>query len=68
MLPSEWVFVLYNDEHSLWHQRRILGIIASSDGTNSWLAIILTPDGDIYMEDYSGSHRDIAAVRFAATQ
>ena len=50
---------------SLWHQRRVLGQVASSDGSGSLVLINSTPDGDIYAEVYDGSAADVAAVRFA---
>ena len=50
----------------LWHQRRILGEVAPTDGTShSHNYVVLTPDGDVYLEDYSGRDRWITAVRFS---
>ena len=46
-----------------------MGEVAPTDGTShSHLYAILTPDGDVYLEDYSGRDTGIAAVRFAATR
>ena len=52
-----------------WHQRRILGEVASTDGTShSHNYVVLTPDGDVYLQDYSGRDRWITAVRFSPTR
>ena len=53
----------------LWHQRRILGEVAPTVGIDhSHNYAVLTPDGDVYLEDYSGRDRWITAVRFSATR
>ena len=39
---QEWGFVLYNDPAPLYHQRRILGRVATTDGTESMLLAILS--------------------------
>ena len=72
--PSQkWALVLFNlggqEPSLLWHQRRILGEVAHTDGTShSHLYVVLTPDGDVYIEDYSGRDRGVTAVRFSATR
>eukprot|EP00959_Pyramimonas_sp_CCMP1952_P090517 1894908-Pyramimonas_sp.AAC.1 len=57
----EWAFVLYGDDEHLWHQRLILGLVGLSDSSY----VILTPDGDVYAEDYGDDSVDVAAVRFS---
>ena len=53
----------------LWRQRRILGEVVPTDGTShSHLYAVLSPDGDVYLEDYSGRDPGVAAVRFSATR
>ena len=53
----------------LWHHHRILGEVAHTDGTShSHQYVVLTPDGDVYIEDYSGRDRGVTAVRFSATR
>ncbi len=72
--PShEWALVLYSiggrSPTLLWHQRRILGEVAPTDGTDhGHLYAILTPDGDVCLGDYSGRDSGVAAVRFATTR
>ena len=68
---QEWAMVLYNvpDAPLLWHQRLILGELVSMDGTDhSHVYAVYTPDGDVYLEDFSGRLQGITAVRFAATR
>ncbi|CAK0886194.1 unnamed protein product, partial [Prorocentrum cordatum] len=48
-------------EGHLWHQRLILGLVGLSDSSY----VILTPDGDVYAEDYGDDSVDVAAVRFS---
>ena len=50
-----------------WRQRRILGEVASASRGKSGRFVVVIPDGDVYVEDYSGRGRDVSAVRFAAT-
>eukprot|EP00959_Pyramimonas_sp_CCMP1952_P386697 8104421-Pyramimonas_sp.AAC.1 len=57
----EWAFVLYADDEHLWHQRLILGLVGLSD----FSYVVLTPDGDVYAEDYGDDSVDVAAVRFS---
>ena len=51
--PSqEWAMVLYNVSGPgvdlLWHQRRILGEVAHTDGiSHTHNYAVLTPDGDV---------------------
>ena len=50
----------------LWHQRRILGEVASLVGTErSNIYAVYTPDGDVYLEDFGGRVQGITAVRFS---
>ena len=72
---QEWALVLYNVSapgdlrHLLWHQRRILGELASSVGSErSNVFAVYTPDGDVYLEDFGGRLQGITAVRFAASR
>ena len=67
--------VLYNvpapdaQRNSLWHQCRILGAVAPLVGTeHSHLYVVLTPDKDVYLEDYGGRTQNIAAVRFSVAR
>ena len=68
-MPSQqlraWAFVLYNDAAPprLWHQRRVLGVVESSE-TN---VLICTPDDDVYSEMLLDldSQQDVTAVRFS---
>ena len=72
--PSQaWAMVLYNVSGPgvdlLGCQRRILGEVAHTDGTShSHNYVVLTPDGDVYLEDYSGRDRWITVVRLSATR
>lgn len=65
----EWAYVLYAAEEEVptWHQRLCLGRLGSW-ATSAGEVAIATPDGDVYIEDYSGTCPDIAAVRFSATR
>ena len=46
----DWAWVLYNDDADrLWHQRRVIGRVASSDDL-----VIVTPDLDLYAERLLG--------------
>ena len=57
---QEWAMVLYNVPAgpSLWHQRLILGELVSMDGTShTHVYAVYTPDGDVYLEDFSGRLR-----------
>ena len=56
-----WVYVLYNGEGELWHQRRRVASSRVSWATN----YILTPDGDCYPEKYDLEEKSISAVRYA---
>ena len=57
--------MLYNDHNSLWRQHLILGEVAYPDRTMSRIFAVLTPDGDMYVEDSSGQCGHVVAVRFA---
>ena len=43
----------------------MVSVIAPSDGQISYLFAALTPDNDVYLEDYSGNDVNITAVRFS---
>ena len=65
--------VLYNVSdpggNLLWHQRRILGEVAPLAGIDhSHVYVVLTPDNDVYLEDFGGRLRGITAVRFAGAR
>ena len=71
--PTKWALVLYNvsgrGDNLLWHQRHILGEVASLDGTERTnVFAVLTPDGDVYLEDYSGRLAGVTAIRFAGNR
>ena len=55
------MYVLYNGEGELWHQRRRVASSRVSWATN----YILTPDGDCYPEKYDLQEDSISAVRYA---
>ena len=56
-----WAFVLYNVAGApIWHQRRVLGVLAGSASEY----VILTPDLEVYLENLKDATDDIAAVRF----
>ena len=72
---QEWALVLYNVSAPgglrslLWHQRRILGEVAPLAGIDhSHVYAVLTPDNDVYLEDFGGRLRGITAVRFAGAR
>eukprot|EP00974_Lingulodinium_polyedra_P012990 1261022-Lingulodinium_polyedra.AAC.1 len=61
----EWVFVVYlNVEGGLWHQRWVIGRVRSSESG----VVILTPDGDVYVEDVGDQSREILAARWSAAR
>eukprot|EP00973_Karenia_brevis_P077359 10746733-Karenia_brevis.AAC.1 len=55
------VYIRY-DGYPVWHARLLLARVASS--VNKF--IILTPDLDIYYEDFSASNRDIESLRLCS--
>ncbi len=56
-----WAYVLYNVPGApIWHQRRVLGVLAGSASEY----VILTPDLEVYLENLKDANEDIAAVRF----
>ena len=60
----EWAFVLYQVAGApLWHQRLVLGRVASSETDVRREFLIVSPDGDVYLETYDESNVDISAVR-----
>ena len=63
--------MLYHDPRGgnlLWHHRRILGEVVLLGGTRSGVYAVLTPDINVYLEDYSGEDDVISAVRFVGSQ
>ena len=59
----EWAYVLYAVAGPpLWHQRLVLGRVALSASD----VIGLTPDGELYVDDYGEGNADIAAVRYGS--
>ena len=59
--PTDWAYVLYAvPGPPLWHQRLVLGKVALSASDY----VIVTRDGDVYVENYGADNEDIAAVRF----
>ena len=65
---QDWAWVLYNDDEMLWRQRRVIGRVAPTQGTESEVYAVVSPDGDVQVEDFSGGHEDIAAVRYAGAR
>ena len=61
-------WVLYSGEEMLWHQRRVVGRMAPTHGNESEVYGVVSPDGGVQVEDYSGTHEDIAAVRYASSR
>jgi hypothetical protein len=60
----EWAFVLYQVAGvPLWHQRLVLGRVASSETDVRREFLIVSPDGDVYLEAYDERNGDISAVR-----
>ena len=64
----DWAWVLYSGEEMLWHQRRVIGRVAPTQGTESEVYGVVSRDGDVQVEDFSGTHEDIAAVRYAGSR
>lgn len=69
--PTRWAYVLYSVEGAIiLHQRFLIGRVAflatSGEGTESFM--VMTADGDLYDEDYSGLSPDIQAVRYSSTR
>ena len=65
---QDWAWVLYCGDQMLWHQRRIIGRVAVTHGTESQVFAVVSPDADVQVEDFSGDHEDIAAVRDAGSR
>ena len=61
--PDRLAWVLYVGD-PLWHQRLVLGRLRrpAAIPIETWRLIIVTPDGDVHDEDYSGLSPDIAAI------
>ena len=55
--PGSYALVHYNVAEDLWHSRLLLAHVDQS------LWVILTPDGDLYIEDFGNQNRDITAWR-----
>ena len=57
-----WAYVLYNvPGDTPWHQRAVLGRVASSRGE----IVIATPDGEVYVENVDPAGLDVRAVHWA---
>ena len=65
--PPQWAFVLYAEPGpALWHQRLILG---SLRGSSADKVLIMTPDYDVYLEDYNlNANVDVLTVRRSAVR
>ena len=55
--PGSYLLVKYDLPDTTWHSRLLLAHLNAGE----W--IVLTPDGDIYSEEYSPSNGDIASWR-----
>ena len=64
----DWAWVLYNGDEMLWHQRRVIGRMAPTHGVGLEVFGLVSPDGDVHVEDYGGTDTDIAAVRYARSR
>ena len=49
-----------------WRHRRILGEVVLLDGTRSGVFAFITPDSEVYLEDYSGEDL-ISAVFYSGS-
>jgi len=67
-MALDWAWVLYCGDQMLWRQRRIIGRVAATHGTDSEVYVVVSPDGNIQVEDFSGEDSDIAAVRYAGAR
>jgi len=56
-----WAFVWYTTPEALWHQRLLLGVLASSVTR----FIVVTPDGQVYDEEFGPTNSDVAGIRFS---
>ena len=66
--PRDWAWALHSGGQMLWHQRRVIGRMAVTHGSESQVFAVVSPDGDVQIEDFSGDHEDIAAVRYAGSR
>ena len=55
--PGDFAIIRYNVPEELWHVRLLLSHV------HQGLWVILTPDGDLYMEELSEGNRDILGWR-----
>ena len=55
--PGDFVIVHYDVAEDVWHTRLLLAHVS----LDSW--VILTPDGDLYIEEFSSRNADISAWR-----
>ena len=56
----KWGFALYGEEGLLWHQRLVAGRVVSCPDE----VVMLSPDGDLYVERWFGEDAEAIAVRF----
>ena len=61
--PRRWSFVLFDDlaPDSPWQQRLVLGRVVSS----ATRFVIVSPDADVYVEDYGRAAGEVLAVRWS---
>lgn len=57
--PGTRVFVRYDDD--VWHERVVLAWVAGAE------YIVLTPDGDVFIEQLDSANADLSGVRYAPT-
>ena len=57
-LVGKCILVKYSDPEAVWHCRLVLAHVIAHE------FVILTPDGDLYIEDLSGADGDIERWRF----
>ena len=59
----DWAYVLYGAPGApLWHQRLVLGRVALS----ACDMVCMSPDGDVYSENFGDGNDDIQAVRYGS--
>ncbi|CAK0893356.1 unnamed protein product [Prorocentrum cordatum] len=59
--PGAFAFVQYDDpaDNWLWHERLIMGWISGAE------YVVMTPDGDVFIEQLDSASRDLSGVRFS---
>lgn len=55
--PGDHIVIRYEDPENLWHVRLLLSHVSAA------IWVILTPDGDLYLEDLGSDNGDIRAWR-----